>query len=376
MTDLVNDIRDISEHCFEISQQTEGEPLHSIITALYDAIGQVGQSASGSWIGYHANVYYEGFRPPPPGDTFSPEWGLIEALSNPASRNWKELAFEEVNDEIIRLAGNPNTVYLNSKAKEAGDEFDRSHERFMSCLEVLLEERPSKALKDLRKDATSLAKGVSEEAIIGDIRPQGKFKTRDAAAISQGTLTPHHIRFYAAVTFKLSPFAMLKELGKIARRTALYLDKKRPTDRRTQIKGQMIFIGHGRSPLWRELKDFISGRLHLEWDEFDREIPAGKSIKEHLLEMLNRATFAFLVMTAEDEHADKTLHARENVIHEAGLFQGRLGFEKAIILREENCAQFSNYNGLIDLRFPKGDISARFEQVRKVLEREKILQAP
>ena len=27
-------------------------------------------------------------------------------------------------------------------------------------------------------------------------------------------------------------------------------------------------------------------------------------------------------MTAEDEHADGTKHARENVIHEVGLFQG------------------------------------------------------
>src|SRR5437763_9045875 len=35
-------------------------------------------------------------------------------------------------------------------------------------------------------------------------------------------------------------------------------------------------------------------------------------------QMLKRATFAFLVMTAEDEHADDKKHARENVIHEIG----------------------------------------------------------
>ena len=81
---------------------------------------------------------------------------------------------------------------------------------------------------------------------------------------------------------------------------------------------------------------------------------------------------AFLVCTAEDEHADSTQHARENVVHEAGLFQGRLGFERAIILLEEGCAEFSNIHGLGQIRFPKGNISAVFEEIRTVLEREGI----
>lgn len=40
--------------------------------------------------------------------------------------------------------------------------------------------------------------------------------------------------------------------------------------------------------------------------------------------MLSSAGFAFLVMTGEDMHDDNELHARENVIHEIGLFQGKL----------------------------------------------------
>jgi predicted nucleotide-binding protein len=81
-----------------------------------------------------------------------------------------------------------------------------------------------------------------------------------------------------------------------------------------------------------------------------------------------------LVLTAEDEHSDSTLHARENVIHEVGLFQGRLSFRKAIVLLEEGCIPFSNINGLTYIKFPKGKISAIFEDVRAVLEREGILK--
>ena len=62
-----------------------------------------------------------------------------------------------------------------------------------------------------------------------------------------------------------------------------------------------------------------------------------------------------------------------NVIHEAGLFQGNLGFDKAILLLEEGCQEFSNIQGLGQIRFPKGNIKASFEDVRRVLEREGVL---
>ncbi len=134
-----------------------------------------------------------------------------------------------------------------------------------------------------------------------------------------------------------------------------------------------VFIGHGRSPIWRELKDFIQDRLRLQWDEFNREPVAGYATSERLDQMLMQAGFAFLLMTAEDLHEDNAFHARENVIHEIGLFQGKLGRRKAIILLEEGCAEFSNIVGLSQIRFPHGNIAACFEEIRKVLEREELL---
>ena len=68
--------------------------------------------------------------------------------------------------------------------------------------------------------------------------------------------------------------------------------------------------------------------------------------------------------------------ARMNVVHEAGLFQGRLGFSKAIVLLEEGCEQFSNIQGLGQIRFPKRNISASFDDVRRVLEREGPISGP
>lgn len=134
-----------------------------------------------------------------------------------------------------------------------------------------------------------------------------------------------------------------------------------------------VFIGHGRSPLWREVKDFVQERLKLPYDEFNRESTAGISTTERLSQMLDNAAFALLIMTGEDEAADGKKQARMNVIHEAGLFQGRLGFKKAIILLEAGCEDFSNIHGLVHIPFPKGNIAAAYEEIRRVLEREGVL---
>ena len=135
-----------------------------------------------------------------------------------------------------------------------------------------------------------------------------------------------------------------------------------------------VFIGHGGSHIWRELKDFIVETLGLEYEEFNRISPAGKTNKERLKEMLEVCGMAFLIMTGEDEQADGTLRARENVIHEAGLFQGKVDFERAIILLEEGCQEFSNIEGLGQIRFPTGNIKAVFEDIREVLDRESIIK--
>ena len=142
---------------------------------------------------------------------------------------------------------------------------------------------------------------------------------------------------------------------------------------RSETVGTNVFVGHGRSQIWRELKDFIEDRLHLPVDEFNTQPVAGVTNIARLSEMMDAAAIAFLVMTGEDEQPDGQLRARMNVVHEAGLFQGRLGFARAIVLLEEGCEEFSNIAGLGQVRFPPGNIQAAFEEIREVLEREGVL---
>ena len=120
-----------------------------------------------------------------------------------------------------------------------------------------------------------------------------------------------------------------------------------------------------------KLKDFIEGTLGLPYEEINRVSTAGQFTGNRLKEMLDESCMAFLIMTGEDEQADGSLHARENVIHEAGLFQGRLGFERAIILLEDDCKEFSNIHGLIYIPFPKGKHAGSFRGYSQCVETRK-----
>ena len=167
---------------------------------------------------------------------------------------------------------------------------------------------------------------------------------------------------------------MLKGLIARLEEKKLTVAQSEPAVVAQQRRGSRIFVGHGRSEQWRVLAGFLTDRLGLQYEEFNREPAAGYSTKERLEQMLDSSGFAFLIMTAEDEHADGALHARENVVHEVGLFQGRHGFLRAIVLLEEGCAEFSNIHGLVQIRFPLGDLLARSEEIRRVLEREGFLK--
>jgi predicted nucleotide-binding protein len=120
--------------------------------------------------------------------------------------------------------------------------------------------------------------------------------------------------------------------------------------------GPVVFIGHGRDPQWRLLKDHLQDVHGYRVVAFETGARAGHEVRDVLEQMLTESDVALLVLTAEDEQADGSLRARENVVHEAGLFQGRLGFRRAILLLEEGANEFSNVTGLVQLRFPADGI--------------------
>jgi predicted nucleotide-binding protein len=131
-----------------------------------------------------------------------------------------------------------------------------------------------------------------------------------------------------------------------------------------------VFIGHGRDPQWRDLKDHLHEKHGYDVDSYEAGARAGLTIRDVLDDMLTSSSFAVLVLTAEDLDAEGSAHARENVIHELGLFQGRLGWRKAIALLEDGVSEFSNIHGLAQIRFEKGHIQETYGEVVATIKRE------
>jgi predicted nucleotide-binding protein len=152
------------------------------------------------------------------------------------------------------------------------------------------------------------------------------------------------------------------------------IESVKPKQRKIS-KGQgKIFIGHGRNKIWARLQIFLQDELGLETLTFESESRTSESIVNILTEFLDSASFAILVMTAEDETGDGKIRARQNVIHESGLFQGRLGFQKVVLLKEDKTEDFSNIAGLQYIPFSGDNIEQTFYELQRTLKKQGLIK--
>jgi predicted nucleotide-binding protein len=342
------------------------------LDALNDAAETAGRAWSGSWLGYQSRVYYAGLQPPPPGAHFDISDGLPDRYASDTVGDWVEYPYDQIHKILKDAAREPTFDELCELANRASSEMREARERLLSILNAVNQERNDTYLERLIKDADKIKTLTASE--FARQHAPGQIMSSDFAALQHGIQTPPHIALLAQVSAIRSPFNAAGGIAKVARRAKNHLAHRKSSKVFRSGPGDKVFIGHGRSAAWRDLKDYVKDRLQLPYDEFNRVPVAGITNIARLSQMLDEAAVAFLVMTAEDELKDGKMHARMNVVHEAGLFQGRLGFTKAIVILEEGCEEFSNIEGLGQIRFPAGKIKAAFDDVRQVLEREGLIQ--
>jgi predicted nucleotide-binding protein len=374
MSDLIDELLHIDSELRDFMEKSRRPEIIEPIEKLREVAEKIGKAWSGSWLGYQANVYYADLEPPPPGAHFSMEWGFQHLHSIPCTRgDWCEYDPDEVRRVIYEKAGNPDLKIAYEVEKEGRSRFDEKRNAIVSILETALATRQDPFINGL-KEKVEKQKNYTARDFINHQSPSGTIISRDMIAMGQGFRAAPHIVVLSEVFSVQNPAAACEKLANIAKQAASHLKRIEKSTRRSEMKSKKVFIGHGGSPVWRELKDFIQDKLKLPCEEFNGVAAAGKTIVERLREMLDASSIAFLILTGEDEQTDGKFNPRMNVVHEAGLFQGRLGFSKAIILREDGCEEFSNIHGLVQIPFPKGRIKAVLQDVREVLEREGLIE--
>lgn len=357
---------------------SEGE-LHDVIdacAALSEACDRFGLAASGSWLGYHSRVYYRGYTPVPSSARFSPKWGLKSWEGSSGSEAgwtvgvWVEHTHAEVLAGLLRAAGSPDLAPIRAYRRQASDAFAEAKATVLRVVWAELESRRDPFL--LAAANTIAATDPSTEAEWAQREQPASVESSDTEALREGVLVPPHVELQAQIATAREAGVRCDWLADQIESIAAYLEENRNAAEGRDANNR-VFIGHAESEAWRLLHGYLLDVVGLQPPWFDQVPPQGFGSAERLRRMVDGVAAAFIVVTIEDEHLGREGTLRENVIHELGVFQGRLGLNRAFVLVEEGCEGFEGVQGVAQLFFPRGRIEAAFADIRRVLERAEII---
>ncbi|HZM78770.1 MAG TPA: PfkB family carbohydrate kinase [Candidatus Limnocylindrales bacterium] len=138
--------------------------------------------------------------------------------------------------------------------------------------------------------------------------------------------------------------------------------------RRAPAEPLGVFIAHGGDSDWLAVKELVEGELGLPAHYFERQTWGSIAVTDAINTNLDNCSFAICVLTAEDLTAEGRRLARQNVVHEIGLFQGRYGFDRVLVLAEDGCDYMPQLAAPYSLIFPHNGIRSTFWRVRRMIK--------
>lgn len=294
MTELHEELLQIADRLDRLAERGNDGAITEPLGALKEAVDKVGRAFGGSWLGYHANVYYAGLKLPPPGAHFSQEWGLMDTYGSArlgSHGDWLEYDSENVRNAVYELAGNPDLEAACKFNEKAARDFDAHKSDVLSILETELANSSDSFLSRLKDEVDRLSV-LSKGDVANRLSPKHQVMTRDTIVLGQENRVPPHISVLTEVLAIQHTLWIVQNLAKYARQAGSHLSRRR-RQRRAETVGTNVFIGHGRSLIWHELKDLIENRLRLPVDEFNRVPVAGGTNIARLSEMLERQLSRF-----------------------------------------------------------------------------------
>ncbi len=376
MIELVEELRNILEDLRVATKFTNDLAYGWTLDSLLENAEAVGKAWCGSWYGYQAYVYYKNFDPPPTGIYFNHKYGFeVDPFGESREESdWSEYppdAIVSAIEEGIEGSDIKNAIKNTWKCIH---EFKNKKGDVLNIIKIA-QERNSPFFDDLLDQIEKLEVKTEDEIVAKD-RPI-KMVTEDPIAVQQGIRTPPHIQFKAQAQWSINAVATVEGLGRLVEKAIEQMERVSRTTTISRPTGSGVFIGHGRSQDWLQLRRLLGEELGLRIVEYNEVAPEGHDILSHLLSSLEQASFAFLVMTGEDNvtlpNGEEKRHPRLNVVHELGLCQAFYGQTRAIALVQKGCEVPSNIIGINHIPFEQGNILSAERKIRKVLQRETII---
>jgi hypothetical protein len=179
---------------------------------LFESAAKLAECWSGSYFGYHSQLYYGNFERPPLDRRFSPEWGGIYGIPS----GWRSRGSDEVKTQIETVANAKfDEVELRSKElTHAGQELQSEILVGLALLHRLDGLRSEKKLSD----EIEAFKWEIKAAVYAHEHLPNQFISRDSSAVAEGARVPAHLYYEAEAHESLSRCTFLVAFLKLAKR--------------------------------------------------------------------------------------------------------------------------------------------------------------
>lgn len=240
------------------------------LNGLVQIVSKIEESSSGSWIGFHANLYYKGYNKPKWNESFNSEWGSINRI--PPS--WQEKNYDEISSFVDSKTKRKNLLdTIQRFMTEQLEEVKALQSAICTELSLIRGFENFDTEIELLNKIENIKWGISQAKYIAYKTPQ-RVISRDTFAMSQGIKTPPHIQYQAKVVSLLSIISNIEDFVKLAQRLIRQLEIKENISSagRTVLDGisKVLTICKKFHVVARQLRIRHNGRPTLEIeDEYD-----------------------------------------------------------------------------------------------------------
>jgi hypothetical protein len=235
MEEQITEVEEILVQLQEMRDAIHGDIEDGLArgSRLRDAARRIGDSSSGSWVGWHSRMYYRDFREPPVAETWDTEWGGVNGVSDA----WQDKSLPEIQSAIESLAST-RLVGLAAAADRVRGACQPLQQELLTVLTPICD------LADLQREAEMLGEMESIDWITPpsdfvQVMAPGHIASRDSVALHQGMQAPLHLNVEAAIVSNTSTLSRSRDFLDSAIRLARQIRTKLAVLSASQAEGSI-----------------------------------------------------------------------------------------------------------------------------------------